>query len=53
MKKCLFNETNDLFILNCKPIITPTNRNFLIASRPSCFTTVQSMDLNILEICLS
>ena len=42
---------NDLLVAAVTPVLTPQNRNILVASSVLCFTTVNEMNLKFKEIC--
>ncbi len=46
-----FSENQELFIVNCLPILTPINRSVVTASSALCFTSVHSNEFKFEELC--
>ena len=41
----------NLLVFECIPVLTPNNRDLLVASSAFCFTSLHEMDFKFKEIC--
>jgi hypothetical protein len=46
-----YDNSTDLFIFNCQPVLSKSNRDFIMLNDPNCFKTLHKLNLEFFDLC--
>lgn len=46
-----YDKSTELFIFNCQPVLSKSNRDYIMLNDPNCFKTLHKLNLEFFDLC--